>query len=652
MNKLEIVLRYRRILILLCHFFIFSAAYFLAFLLRFDFHIPAGEMAELWRGLPLAIGIQMIIFGSLGQFHGLWQYVAMDDLVQLIKANVLSCITFIVCLKLLGMDGFPRAVILLDVILALGMTCALRFSFKVAREVLRRQNSAFRKHNVLIVGAGDAGVRLLREILRNPRLGGVVGFVDDDPKKLRETIQNIKIMGNRKDIPRIVAEFEVDEVVLAIPSASGKDVRDILAYCEKTKVKIRVVPSWNKIVSGQMELKPRDAMPEDLLGRETVKINTDDVKRYIQGNVVLVTGAGGSIGSEICRQVAYFAPKELILFDHHENFVYFLSVELRSKYPNLLVRTVIGDIRDVGLLKHIFAKMRPQVVFHAAAHKHVPLMEDSPTAAVKNNVFGSRNIIYACHHYGVQKLVQISTDKAVNPVNAMGMSKRVAEIILQSRAQQSRCKSMAVRFGNVLGSAGSVVPLFKKQINYGGPLTVTHPDVKRYFMSIKEAVMLVLQAGAIGEGGEIFILDMGDQIKVIDIAKNLVALSGLNLGKDIQIEFTGLRPGEKLEEELLLDKEKDALTKHNKIYVSRNPVVTDREALRRAIKKLHRLTELMDEDELLKVLKDIIDLGDREYSAAKPKPAPAVEMPLPVRRLPLTEPTVIVRPSLTKAQEN
>ena len=304
-----------------------------------------------------------------------------------------------------------------------------------------------------------------------------------------------------------------------------------------------------------------------------------------------------------------YGPKEILLFDHHENLIHFLAVEFRTKYPDIRVHTVIGDVRDVGLLKHVFSKTRPQVVFHAAAHKHVPLMEDSPVAAVKNNVFGTRNMIYASSHYGVERFVFISTDKAVNPVNIMGMSKRVAEMILQAKVATSKTRFMAVRFGNVLGSAGSVVPLFKQQIENGGPVTVTHRDVKRYFMSIREAVMLVLQAGAMGKGGELFILDMGEQIKVVELAKNLIAFSGLTIGKDIEIKFIGLRPGEKLEEELLLDKEKDMTTSHNKIFISQNGILFDKQKLNQRLRKLHRMTQLMDKKGIAKLLPEIVRSG-------------------------------------------
>jgi FlaA1/EpsC-like NDP-sugar epimerase len=319
----------------------------------------------------------------------------------------------------------------------------------------------------------------------------------------------------------------------------------------------------------------------------------------------LVTGAGGSIGSELCRQIAKFKPQEIILLDHNENDVYFLDVELRTKYPKLQFKTIIGDIKDIGLLKRIFSHYKPQVVFHSAAHKHVPLMEENPIAAVKNNVIGSRNLIYAAEHYKLERFILISTDKAVNPTSIMGMTKRIAEMILQAKAKNSKTKFMAVRFGNVIGSSGSVVPLFKKQIEEGGPVTVTDPEAKRYFMSVTEAVSLVLQAGAIGRGGEIFILDMGEQIKIIDIAKNLVALSGLKLDKDISIEFVGLRPAEKLSEEILLNTERDKVTKHNKIYITA-PCDFDPVNLRRQIKELERLANIMDEDKIIPKIKKII----------------------------------------------
>lgn len=611
-KRLKFLLRYRRIISILTHTFLFTVAYLFAYLLRFDFNIPLDMQSTLYQALPLIIGIQLMTFCLLGLFHGLWHYIAVEDLLLLIKANALATMIMVAVVRLLGWNSLPRSVFIIDFVLALAFTAGLRLALRLLKEYLsKRKLPASKDNTILIVGAGEAGVMLLKEIGRNPSMGRVVGFIDDDIVKQQATIQGKKILGYRHDIPKIVSRYEVDEIILAIPSSDGKTVRSILGYCEQTKAKIKVIPGLSQILSGKMELKPRAVQPEDLLGRETVKINEDEVKHYIQDRVVLVTGAGGSIGSEIGRQVASFGPKELLLFDHHENYVYFLSLELKNKYPNLVIHTIIGDVRDVGLLKHLFSSRRPQVVFHAAAHKHVPLMEDCPVAAVKNNIFGSRNLIYASSHYKVERFVLISTDKAVNPINTMGMSKRVAEMILQAKSVRAKTKFMAVRFGNVLGSAGSVVPLFKRQIESGGPVTVTHPDVKRYFMSIKEAVMLVLQAGALGKGGELFILDMGEQIKVIEIAKNLIALSGLTVGKDIEIKYTGLRPGEKMEEELLLDKEKDVVTNHDKIFVSHSGDAYDRAVLQRDLRKLHRMSQMMNEAEILPLLNEIVTAGNR-----------------------------------------
>jgi FlaA1/EpsC-like NDP-sugar epimerase len=343
------------------------------------------------------------------------------------------------------------------------------------------------------------------------------------------------------------------------------------------------------------------------LGRETVNIDEKEIKDYLSGKVVLVTGAGGSIGSALCRQIVNFNPKEILLLDHNENNVYYLGIEFLTKYPRIKFRIIIGDIKDIGLLKQTFSLYRPQVVFHAAAHKHVPLMEDNPSAAVKNNIIGSRNLIYASSHYNVERFILISTDKAVNPTSVMGISKRIAEMLLQAKAKISKTKFMAVRFGNVLGSDGSVVPLFKKQIQEGGPITITHPEVKRYFMSVNEAAQLVLQAGGMGKAGEIFVLDMGEQIKILDLAKELTALYGLNLGEDIKIKFIGLRPGEKLFEETLLDTEKDKATKADKIYIAQSDYFDPR-ILRAKIKELEKLVNIMDREGVVKKMRQIITL--------------------------------------------
>jgi FlaA1/EpsC-like NDP-sugar epimerase len=460
-----------------------------------------------------------------------------------------------------------------------------------------------KRPKVLIFGAGEAGVLTVKEYRNNPAMGEVIGFIDDDKAKYNNSVDGIPVLGDRNDISRVVNTLGVEEIVFAIPSAGGEFIRELVAQCRIAGVKLKIIPGYMKLLKGELEVRPRSVKPEDLLGRETVNIDEGEIKKYIKDKRVLITGAAGSIGSELCRQIANFSPAQVILLDHNENNLYFLLIELKAKYRNIV--SVIGDINDIGLLKTVFSKYKPQVVFHAAAFKHVPLMEDNPVAAVKNNVLGTRNIIYASHHYKVERAVLISTDKAVNPVNVMGMTKRIAEILLQAKARRSKTKFMAVRFGNVLGSDGSVVPLFKRQIEEGGPITVTHPDAARYFMSIKEAVLLVLQAGAIGNGGEIFILDMGEQIKIVDLAKSLVALSGLELGEDISLEYIGMRPGEKIREELLLDKEKDKITKHDRIYINQ-PDNFDLVSLRRQMKELEQYANVMNKEKVIRKINEII----------------------------------------------
>lgn len=558
------------------------------------------------KTLPILIPIKMISLWFFGLYSGLWRYVSVDDIWRIVKAHVLAVVCFIsVIVFFFPFYGLPSSIFILDFILSVSLISGVRFITRLLREAFRPVLGNKRK-KVIIIGAGEAGVMVLRESRNNFNANmEIIGFIDDDAHKQNLRIQGVSILGSRKDIASIVAKYGIDEIIIAIPSARGEVIRDIIAHCQIPFVKIRIVPGLQKILNGEFEVKSRDVKPEDLLGRETVKIDECEIAKYLKNKRVLITGAAGSIGSELCRQVANFSPAEIILIDHNENNLYFLNIELKSKFKNLNITLIIGDINDVGLLKEVFSKYKPQVVFHAAAYKHVPLMEDNPIAAVKNNALGSRNMIYASHHYRVEKFVLISTDKAVNPINIMGLSKRLAEIFLQAKAKRSKTKFIAVRFGNVLGSDGSVVPLFKKQIEAGGPITVTHPDTTRYFMSIKEAALLVLQAGAIGAGGEIFILDMGEQIKIVDLARDLVALSGLELGKDISIEYIGLRPGEKIREELLLDKDKDKISKHDKIYISQ-AADFDVIHLRKQMKALEKCINSMDKDEVIRRMKEVV----------------------------------------------
>ncbi len=606
MNELkQFLLRYRRLFIVATHVLLIGLAYLLAFMLRFDFTLPQAFLPVFLKTLPLVIVAKTLVFYYFGLFRGLWRYVSTNDLWQILKSNVAATVCFIVGnVFMFRLDNFPRSIFLNDFIICTFLVGGVRFLTRIIKEKYRNHASFQKRPKVLIVGAGEAGIQTLKEYRNNPAMGEVVGFIDDDRTKRNRSVDGVNVLGSRSDIARVVKKLGVEEIVFAIPSAKGEVIRELIVLCQMPNVKLKIIPGLHKILKGSLEVKPRGVKPEDLLGRETVNIEESEIKKYLRNKRILITGAAGSIGSELCRQVAYFSPAQLVLVDHNENNLYFLIIELKAKFPGLNIKPVIGDINDIGLLKRIFPEHKPQVVFHAAAYKHVPLMEDNPVAAVKNNTFGTRNIMYASNHYRVERFVLISTDKAVNPANIMGLSKRIAEILLQAKAKRSKTKFMAVRFGNVLGSDGSVVPLFKKQIAEGGPLTITHPDAARYFMSIKEAVLLVLQAGAMGGRGEIFILDMGEQIKIVDLAKDLLALSGLELGTDIDIQYIGMRPGEKITEELLLDKEKDKTTKHDKIYISQ-PDNFDPHFLRRQMKELEQFVKVMDRERVLKKMNEI-----------------------------------------------
>ena len=599
--------KYRRILVILFHLGLIIVSYLGSFYLRFEFTFPKEYFVSVIpKTLPLLILIKLLFFYFFGLYSGLWRYVSIGDLWKIFLANAVSSVTFFSAVVFYhGLFGFPRSVIIIDFILCLGFVSGVRFFARLIRETAKID--LFQKRRkAIIIGAGDAGVLTLKECQNNPVMDlEVVGFIDDDTAKKGHSIYGVKVFGGRKIIPDFVASLEVEEIIIAIPSVKGDAIRDILSYCEQTDAKIKIIPGLDKILTGRLEVKPRAIKPEDLLGREAVEIDESEISSYIKNKRILVTGAGGSIGSELCRQIARFSPEHIIFIDNHENYVYYLGVEFNTKFRHIKYNTVIGDIKDISVLRGIFSKYKPQVVFHAAAHKHVPLMEENPSAAVKNNVIGTRNLIYASSHYGVERFVLISTDKAVNPTSVMGATKRIAEKILQAKSKKSRTKFMAVRFGNVLGSSGSVIPLFKKQIEEGGPVTVTDPEVKRYFMSIPEAAQLVLQAGALGSGGEIFILDMGEQIKITDLAENMIALSGLKVGKDIEIKFIGLRPGEKLYEEILLDKEKDKVTKNEKIYVT-TPENFDPSKIRKDIRELGKLASIMDEEKIIKKLKGMV----------------------------------------------
>lgn len=582
--------------------FCYVAAYFI----RFD-GIPEAKYVDMMaRMLPLVVVVRIAALFYFKLNTSMWQYASIKDLTQIIKAMTISSV-FIVAITMVTSTRHPRSIFIIDWLLLTIALSGQRFIIRLTRPIRwRMKNNPRRRINALIVGAGDAGEILLREMVyQHGSSHEVIGLIDDDPKKYDKRIHGVRVLGTRNDIADVVNKQAIEEIIIAIPSASGETIRDIISHCRIQGVRVKIIPGLQKILSGDLEIKIRDVRPEDLLGRETVQIDEAEIRSYIKGMCVLVTGASGSIGSELSQQIAGFSPAALILFDHNENDIYFLEIEIKRLYPALAVHSIIGEVGDVGLLKRTFSELKPQLVFHAAAFKHVPLMEKSPSAAVKNNVLTTRNLIYASAHYGVERFIFISSDKAVNASSIMGATKRIGEMILQAKSKRSRTKFMAVRFGNVLGSKGSVVPLFKQQIERGGPVTVTHPDARRYFMSVREAVQLVLQAGAFGKGGEIFILDMGEQIKIVDLAHNIISLSGFEPDNDIKVEFTGLRLGEKLYEEMLLDIEKDKATRHDKIYVSQ-PKDFNSYTLMRDVKELERLADLLADRQVVEKILEIV----------------------------------------------
>ena len=539
----------------------------------------ASYQTALIRFTVLALAVKLAVFFMFGLYRRYWRYASVDELVSII-ISVASASLIIAGLffgaGILGLDAgrsLPRSVPFLDGLLTLIVVGGSRFSVRIASHKRRRSERQRDSKAVLIVGAGDAGSMIVREMLSSRHISiDPIGFVDDDPRKQKKSIHGIPILGTRKDIPFLVEKYGVEEVVIAIPTAPGKVVREIVTLCEAARVPSRTMPGMYEILSGQISVSQlRNVDIEDLLRREPVHINAQDVEKMLSGKRVLVTGAGGSIGSELCRQIARSSPGRLIILGHGENSIFMIEQELRRRWPKLPLDVVVADIRDRMRLTAVFEQTKPQVVFHAAAHKHVPMMEDNGEDAVTNNVGGTRTLVQIAERFDVERFVLISSDKAVNPTNIMGATKRVAEKIVQAVAQKTGRPYVAVRFGNVLGSRGSVVPMFREQIARGGPVTVTHPEVKRYFMTIPEAVQLVLQAATLA-GTEcrtgVFVLDMGEPIKIVDLARDLIELSGKQAGRDIEIIFTGLRPGEKLFEELFRDGEDYRRTRHEKIFVA------------------------------------------------------------------------------------
>lgn len=530
--------------------------------------------------MMLSIIIYMLIhtvsFKLFRCYSSLWRYAGEEELVSILSACLVYVIPVYIVHRLIGID-YSILFYIVSTILIIGYTGGLRLVYRTGRRFKTRMVVSQDSQRVLVVGAGSAGQMIINELKENPQLKKVpVGIIDDDINKIGRVIHNVKILGNTSQVKEIVEKENVDEIILAMANVDKARKSEIINICKETKCKLKTIPGIYEIIDGKVDIKKiRDVDIEDLLGREPIKVNMEEMSGYIEERTVLVTGGGGSIGSELCRQIASFNPKHLIIVDNYENNAYAIQQELIRRYEGKLnLSTIIASIREYKRMDEIFNEYKPDVVFHAAAHKHVPLMENSPSEAIKNNIFGTLNVARLADTYKVKRMVLISTDKAVNPTNIMGATKRAAEMIIQTINKNSKTEFVAVRFGNVLGSNGSVIPLFKKQIAEGGPVTITHPDIIRYFMTIPEAVQLVLQAGAMAKGGEIFILDMGEPVKIVDLANNLIRLSGFEPGVDIKIEYSGLRPGEKLYEELLMSEEGLTKTANSKIFIGK-PVEFD-----------------------------------------------------------------------------
>ncbi len=587
---------------------ILMAADVIGLLVRFDFAVSPDLAQSCIRAWPFTVLIRILVMSVFGMYQRLWKYSSVRDLMAVTAGITVGYVLDRVLMMAWPAIRLSRSALLVSYLVAMALIGVSRFRVRLLAEISREYQSSGnggsnrnggsggnghlpRNHagRVAIVGAGSAGAMVAKELLAHPEMERTaVGFIDDDPTKRGGVLNSLPVLGTRSRLGEVIERYDVDEVIVAMPSAPGAVIREVMDACKNLKVKIKTLPGVYELVDGKVSVKQlRDIQIEDLLGREPVHLDLDQIGAYLADQTVLVTGAGGSIGSEICRQITRFKPKNIVLLGHGENSIFEIEQELKRRHPEQRTVAVIADVRDEHRIDWVFEEYRPDVVFHAAAHKHVPLMEANPEEALTNNVFGTRNMARAADKHGAKRFVMISTDKAVNPVSVMGMSKRVAEMVVQSIGAKSQTKFMAVRFGNVLGSRGSVVPMFRRQIAEGGPVTVTHPDMTRYFMTIPEAVQLVIQAGAMGQGGEIFVLDMGQPVKITQLAEEIIRLSGMEPGKDIEITYTGVRPGEKLFEEILTTDEVAAATRHSKIFASKD-VAADCAVLAALVERLSR----------------------------------------------------------------
>lgn len=590
---------------------IVCAALALAFLLRFEFAVPAAYLPMLAHAMPWAVAVKLAVFRAFGLRHLAWRHVGFDDLLRVAGANAAASVALAAVLRVAIGPALPRSIYVLDFVLGLLLETATRAAIRLLFEARAQAGPASRR--CLIFGAGKAGVLLLHELRTHPELGyEVAGFLDDDPAKRDMRLHGVRILGSRRDLARLAGERAIEEILIALPTASGPDLTEILEQCHAARVAAKRVPALAEIIEGRVLAEQiREVRIEDLLGRPPAELDDAAVRDGLEGQVVLVTGAGGSIGSELCRQIARLRPTALIGFDHAETALYEIEQELRAAHPKLTFFPEIGSVQNRQRLEEVFARHRPRSVYHAAAYKHVPMMEAHLFEAVKNNVFGTRNVVRAAGSWGARDLVVISTDKAVRPANVMGATKRLAEMVClmetvrPARLAGAATKTVAVRFGNVLGSNGSVIPRFRQQIAQGGPVTVTHPDMRRFFMTIPEAAQLVLQAGAMGQGGEIFVLEMGEPVRILDLARKMILLSGLRPETDIPIAITGPRPGEKLSEELSAYEENTVPTPHRQIRVFTG-APPDRPAFERGMEALKNAVRARDSAGLILALKHLV----------------------------------------------
>lgn len=589
-------------------------SYILAFIIRFNFDFIMDERNGLILFLPVIVIIYLIMLSIFKMYKSIWTIVGIDEVAfGLIACLIATGIILITSTIISSIYYIDYITVLLAGLFIMIFTIGIRVSFRIYRRmishgrVLLNSSNISNLEKILIIGAGSCGQLIIEEIRKqNPIKQKVIGVIDDNPSKIGTYLRGIKILGNRNKIIEISEEKNVDLILIAMPSVDGKTKKEIIEICQSTRAKVKIIPGMYELIGGKVSLnRMRDIDLRDLLGREEVILDKKGIKDYIENKVVMVTGGGGSIGSELCRQIAKFSPKLLLILDIYENNAYELENEIISNFKNLKEKVLIASVREEKRLENIFNEYKPQVIFHAAAHKHVPLMERNPEEAIKNNVIGTLNVAECAHKYGAERFVLISTDKAVNPTNVMGASKRMCEMIIQAIDKNSNTEFVAVRFGNVLGSNGSVIPLFKKQIAKGGPVTLTHKKITRYFMLIPEAAQLVLQAGAYAKGGEIFVLDMGNPVLIYDLAKDLIKLSGFEPEVDIKIEITGLRPGEKLYEELLMDEEGLRKTSHEKIFIAK-PGEYDFEMLKLGVNALKKIADLGDVETLKTALQFIV----------------------------------------------